>query len=242
MRSKRRRIFRRARRAGANAIGISQYGQRIRPIRQSRRRMSRRAYKRNLYNFSSFIPKYHCYFAGAAGVNTPANLTDYTYSSYKCLETLFQADHWTAGLDNNPAPTTINGPVIVRGGEEKFTIASEAAESIDYKVQLVWIRKGGTPMTAGTYSKSSWPLAISTDLGNETTRIVKEWQGTLQYTGGSATFVYKPKLKIYKKELFQENSCDCMYWYLWVGNTVTQGANSVTVMKDSSVTVSYLNF
>lgn len=241
MRNKRRRIFRRARRAGVNAIGISQYGQRIRPIRQSRRRMNKRAYKRNLYNFSSMIPRFQVYFAGSAGVNTPANLTDYTFNSYKCLETLFTPANWGSGIDNNSVPTTITGPVIVRGGEEKLTIASEAAESIDYKVQLVWLRRGGTIIANGSISKGSWPISTSNHLGNETSKIVKEWQGTLQYTGGSATFVYKPKLKVYKKESFETNGNDCMYWYVYLGNTVTAAANSVVVMKDSSVTVGYLN-
>lgn len=239
-RNKRRKIFRRVRRAGVNATGISQYGQRIRASRIRGRRMRRSLYRRNLYNFSSMLPRYHVATTSSNSRAAPTNLLEYDFTRTKCLPGLFDSTKWVGSYDASTVPTAIGDYVIVRGGEERLTIASEATEAMDYRVQLVWLKPGATIPSEGNISKSSWSLDNSLRTGTETMKIMKQWEGTLQYLGGSATFIYKPKLKKYKRELTYNLDLDCMYWFVYLGNTVNTVANIAVITINSSVSVAYV--
>lgn len=230
--------MKRARTAGRRMFGVSNQGQTIRSVPTGRRRISRRSYRRSLYNYSLFMPKFRCGSAGNVTMATPAQLNTYNFQRYQCIPTLFTASTWADSYDTATIPTSIVAPVFVRGGVEKLTISSEANEQIDYKVMLVWVKKRGTVPAANTnVSKGFWMM--DSTIQNEMTRVVKQWEGTLTYQGGSATFVYRPKMKVYKSEFYSSGS-DCMYWYIFVGNTVDAAAVNVIVLQDSSVTVGYI--
>lgn len=231
--------MKRARIAGRRMMGINNQGQTIRSTNTRRRRNSRRSYRRSLYNYSRFMPRYRVSNAGHVALTTPTNTTHYTFQRYITLAGLFTpATHWVQAYDSADIPTDINAPVYVRGGEEKFVIASESDEAIEYKIMLVWIKKGATLPTVGDVDKGYWIGTSAT--ANETIRVMRQWEGTLSYKGGSATFIYKPKMKIYKDEYYS-NGFDTMWWFVFLGNTVSDVANDVVIQQNSSITVGYLN-
>lgn len=233
---KRRRILRR-RRGRAN-FASTQHGT-VRPDYVPRMRMTRfkkRAYKRALYNYGQFTPRYHVSTSGTASLNTPATLTEYRFDAYECMNSLFDHTIYLNSLDGTAIPANVNGPIFLRGGECTLTLACEADEALDYKVQVVWLRKGGSVLASGTYSKGTWSLSSTSDKPNETTMVLKQWSGVLEKGAGVIKFHYKPKPRMYKNEWYSAAN-DEPYWYIYVGNSATAAAVGYTINRFYSVTV-----
>lgn len=238
--NKRRRIFkRRYIRRRVNAFAVAGEGTLVKPSRNVIRRTSRRRFRNSLYTFTNLFPKYAYLYQNFFSKTTPANVSQYAFSAHPCMGGLFDWTKYTS-METSDAPVDGQFTPVVRGGLCTLTIASEASENLDYKVQLVWIRKGGTLIADGAYFKNVWPLNVTANKGNETTVIMKEWSGTTMATQGVVKIQYKPKIKLYKKEWYNIDN-DVMYWFVYVGNTVDQQAVAYEIVHTASATCALLN-
>lgn len=194
------------------------------------------AYRNALLRSSLFINHYSYVESSNATMTCPTSLTSMTYASFLCLSDIGTSTKWS-----NPNGTSVPGSIgagfTVRGGLSKITLASEAAEEIDYKVFLVWVKPGGTVPSSGTFDKMFNPVFSAVDSTDATCRIIKTWSGNL-ITNGCQSFYTKIKPKKYDQVLFGGTPpTDAMYWYVGVGNTVTATTNACSLTLGVSVSV-----
>jgi len=197
------------------------------------RKMNSGMYRRALLRATQFEAKYTVTNTTSSTLSTPANLTEMTYLPLICLPGLSSQSNWFSSYGGNP--TTITGPITVRGGIEKFTLATEAEETIACKVFLIWVKAAGSAPGAGALAKGIDPVRGSSDITDQTQRVMKCWAFNLERSS-AVTLTRYVKPKQYDAISFG-NGYDCMYWYVAVGNTVTGSAVACTYVIEYNVSV-----
>lgn len=232
--TKRRRLVRRRR--PRTDYGVSHNQPMVSSVRRRGRRMlSKRKWRNALWNATRCRTHYTAVGTYSTTMAPPADLDNYRLERFKCFDDFTSVANW-----HNPdgaTPATYNGRLIMRGGTEVMTISTEADETMDMMVQLMWVKPGGSiPAAAASIGKSisMTPYITNTELGNENTRLVKTWKFTLDRGQGCVQLAHKAKIKSYDAAQFS-NGSDCMWWLVYVGNTVTGVAtNVVTIVKSWS--------
>ena len=95
------------------------------------RRISRRAYKHKLWEYTSMLPKYRSYLGRTSTITTPANNTDFTVNTTFLLQgtTGAAAPFYTTagGLQNMDAGVTgvFKSSIVLRGGSTLITVYND---------------------------------------------------------------------------------------------------------------------
>lgn len=196
--------------------------------------ISKRRWRNALWNFTRCQTHYTATGTYSTSISSPASLDTYQLKTFKAFDDFTAVANWHN--PDGPEPGSLNGRIIMRGGAESMTLSTEADECMDMLVQLVWIKPGGARLSdAAAISKSTamQPWISSADRVNEETRLLKQWKFVLERGAGNVTLTHKARIKAYDTVQFANNA-DCVFWYVYVGNTVTNTASAVTMIKNWS--------
>jgi len=114
----------------------------------------------------------------------------------------------------------------MRGGIEKLTIATEAAETIEMKIYLLWIKPQTTFIAGATIDKGVDPVINASDTTDQSAKVIKTWAFNLE-RDSAMTIERKPRVAMIDPVEYA-NGSGCLWWYIGVANTVTNSAVTVT--------------
>lgn len=234
--ARRRRPYGRRTRVRANAMSNNHraYG----GYAPASRKMRPRVYRNLLWRNTQTMPRVNSRGIVSATLASPADTTHYRFVALKCFDNCFAV----ANMSNPDGvePTAWTGKIIMRGGLEQLQFNTEADECMDMQVALVWVKHGCTKAADTASIDKSIALSTWTSTGdtlNEGTRLMRKWKFNLTRGQGNYTLEYKPKIKAYDIEYWNAGT-DCMYWYIWVGSTVSGSSDdNVTYVKAWNCTV-----
>lgn len=202
------------------------------------KRMKPRSYRNILYRNTLTMARINAKACYSTTIASPANVYQYTFLTIKCFDNFMDSTTWTN--PDGAEPPSFIGKMIMRGGLERLEFNTEADECMDMCVSLVWVKPGASRASASAGIDKAAAMSPWTSTGdtlNEGTREMKRWKFNLTRGQGNYIVEYKPRIKAYDYANWNNNN-DCMFWYVWVGSTVTgQATDTVTYVKSWNCTI-----
>lgn len=220
---KRRRIFRRRR-------GRTITSQAGRPMRSSvvrNRRPSRyakRMFKRRIMAVSGVMPKFVVSGTLSEQIDTPTDVISIRVANFMMLKNFSTGSNIGShgnyvSLDGTRSLTGLADIIVVRGGLSSITltVGEDAAETIEYRVNVSWQGRGAAILqTTGNTLSDKTDIRILNDTLSGTLKPLRQWSGFLEQ-GQAVKFQFKIPTIRYRLE--DHSNGMGYYWSVGVGNT-----------------------
>lgn len=187
------------------------------------RRISKRRYRRILWNDGILKTHYRSIGAQSTIVNTPNNVVQAAFNLVKALDNGAGVYYTGAGglqpVDGGVAVPTFGGTITLRGGVSRLTLTTRSTDDcVRVRVWAVWTNMAPAALPVTGTVPLDWDPSVIVSFQRNVGRVLFSREALLLPGANAVTYTYRFRTSRVDKEVFQNNG-NTLYWFYTVMQT-----------------------